>query len=136
MTVGNRIKNARKTANMTQKELAEKLGISYVNISQYENGSRNPKLDQIEKIAAALGVGVEKLIDITAAARIREQIKNATINHFEMAKDREAFLHIYNNAFNDKGQRKIHEYAEDLITNKQYLKSGYVPLKPDTNTDE
>lgn len=62
MTVGERIKAARKKAGMTQKELADKLGIPYQGISQYERGVRNPKIDTLEKIADSLGVTLEELL--------------------------------------------------------------------------
>ena len=61
MTVGERIKAARKKAGMTQKELADKLGIPYQGISQYERGIRNPKIDTLVKIADSLGVTLEEL---------------------------------------------------------------------------
>lgn len=55
MTTGERIKQARKQAGMTQKELAKKLGISYVGVSQWENNLRNPKQETIQRIADAIG---------------------------------------------------------------------------------
>lgn len=54
MTTGQRIKAARKKAGMTQAELAKKLGISYVGISQWERDLRNPKQETIQRIAKAL----------------------------------------------------------------------------------
>lgn len=56
MTTGERIKLARKAANLTQKELADMLNISAVNISQLENDTRVPKLDTLRKIAEKLHV--------------------------------------------------------------------------------
>lgn len=56
MTSGERIRAARKNANMTQAELAQKLGISYVGVSQWENGLRQPKYETLKKIADAIGV--------------------------------------------------------------------------------
>ena len=55
LTTGERIKQARKQAGMTQKELAKKLGISYVGVSQWENNLRNPKQETIQRIADAIG---------------------------------------------------------------------------------
>ena len=49
MTVGERIKQARKKSNMTQKELADKIGTTHQNISQYERDLRNPKIETIQK---------------------------------------------------------------------------------------
>lgn len=56
MTVGERVKAARKQAGMTQGELAERLGISYVGVSQWESGRRNPKGSTLERIAEVLDV--------------------------------------------------------------------------------
>lgn len=63
MTTGERIKVARKAVGMTQAELAKKLGISYVGVSQWENNLRNPKLETIQKIANALNVPFTSLLD-------------------------------------------------------------------------
>lgn len=63
MTTGQRIKAARKKAGMTQAALAEKLDISYVNISQLEKDQRNPKLETLQRIANALEVSIYELID-------------------------------------------------------------------------
>lgn len=54
MTVGERIKAARMQVGLTQKELAEKLGVPYQSIGQWERGIRNPKLSSVRRIAEAL----------------------------------------------------------------------------------
>lgn len=56
MTMGQRIKDARLKAGLTQTELAEKLGISYQSIGQWERDLRNPKYENLQRIAKALGV--------------------------------------------------------------------------------
>lgn len=56
MTIGQRIKAARLSAGLTQQELADKLAISFVGVSQWENDKRNPKRETLEKIAQVLGV--------------------------------------------------------------------------------
>lgn len=61
MTTGQRIKAARKAAGMTQKELGEKIGVSYQGIAQWENDLRNPKFETLQRIADALNVKVESL---------------------------------------------------------------------------
>ena len=62
MTTGQLIKAARKKAEMTQAELAEKLGVSSSFIAQYETNNRNPKKETLERIAAALDVSYFDLI--------------------------------------------------------------------------
>lgn len=61
MTNGERIKQARLQRGMTQKELAEKLGVSESYVSQYERSVRNPKRDTLQKIAEALETTADAL---------------------------------------------------------------------------
>lgn len=56
MSTGENIKNARIKAKMTQAALAEKIGTTTQNISQYERDVRNPKIETLQKIAKALNV--------------------------------------------------------------------------------
>ncbi len=46
---------ARKEQNMTQEELARRIGTQRSNISRLESGNYNPSLDMLIKIAKALG---------------------------------------------------------------------------------
>lgn len=62
MTTGQRIKEARKRANMTQAELARKLSIPFQSVSQWERDVRNPKYETLQNIAEALDVTVGYLI--------------------------------------------------------------------------
>ena len=56
MTVSENIRNLRKQNGITQKELAKRSGIAEITIRKYENNDRQPKIEQIEKIAKALEV--------------------------------------------------------------------------------
>jgi transcriptional regulator with XRE-family HTH domain len=58
MTVGANIKNLRKERGLTQKQLADMLGIAPNTVAQYELGISQPKLEQLQKIAEALHVSV------------------------------------------------------------------------------
>ncbi len=49
------ILKARSELNLTQKELAEKVGIKQSNISRLESGNYNPSLEFLKKIAQGLG---------------------------------------------------------------------------------
>jgi transcriptional regulator with XRE-family HTH domain len=52
--IGELLKAERQKLNLTQKQLAEKSGISFVSISRFENGT-NPRLSIITKIFDAMG---------------------------------------------------------------------------------
>ena len=54
--VGKRIREARQAMGMTQAELAKRLGVTYQNIGQWENGKRIPRVETLMKIGQALNV--------------------------------------------------------------------------------
>ena len=56
---GQIIEEARKKANITQAELAERIGTNKSYISRVENGRTEPKVSTFYRIAAALGLSVE-----------------------------------------------------------------------------
>lgn len=81
MTTGQRIKKARKQANMTQSELAMKLDIPFQSISQWERDVRNPKLETLQRIADALLVPLSSLLDQTAQEAYEKGVDIATAAH-------------------------------------------------------
>lgn len=56
MTTGELIRQKRKQAGLTQKELGERAGIAEPTIRKYESNRLNPKPATLKKIATALGV--------------------------------------------------------------------------------
>lgn len=56
-----RIKEILKQRGVTQKGLAEKIGVSVISISRIAKGEQNPSLDTLQKIADALGVPLTEL---------------------------------------------------------------------------
>ena len=48
--------DARNSVNMTQKELSERTGISQADISKTENGTRNPSLNLLKRLAEGMGM--------------------------------------------------------------------------------
>ena len=48
--------NARKSQNITQKELSERTGITQADISRIENGTRNPSLEMVKRLARGMGM--------------------------------------------------------------------------------
>lgn len=62
MTIGESIKRARKAKGLTQKRLGELSGTSEGTVRQYEIGKRQPRLEQLQAIAAALGTNITELL--------------------------------------------------------------------------
>ena len=58
------IKKYRKARKLTMEQLSEKSGINLSTLKKYETNNRNPKLEQLSKIAEALEVSVFEFLDI------------------------------------------------------------------------
>ena len=74
-SIGSKIQKYRKLKDMTQDELSKQSGIYLSTIKKYESGERNPKPDQLQKIAEALGISVTVFLDydINTVMKLNEQ---------------------------------------------------------------
>ncbi len=59
MDVIRAIVNARASQNLTQKELAERTGINQADISKIENGTRNPSLNLLKRLADGMNMALK-----------------------------------------------------------------------------
>lgn len=152
MTTGQRIKKFRKRAGMTQKELGEKLGLSFQSVAQWENNLRNPKEETLQKIANALEISIYELKGLSdAEAFMAELNKGVDLILLEMTihekfgisldvaqkmaeeiaellqknlrSDVEAVYQQLLNRLTDEGQQKGMEYLRDLSGNPKYKRS-------------
>ena len=60
--------DARVSQNLTQKDLSNLTGITQADISRIENGTRNPSLAMLKRIAA--GLGMQLRLEFVAETRI------------------------------------------------------------------
>lgn len=63
MEIGRRITELRQGKDLTQKELAERVGVSVSYLSRIEEGAEKPHLKTIARIAKCLGVKLELLLN-------------------------------------------------------------------------
>ncbi len=63
LKIGQRIKELRETANMSQKDLSYASDLDRSYIASVENGQRNVSIVNIEKIANALGVTLKQFFN-------------------------------------------------------------------------
>ena len=59
---GNRLKKARKAKNLTQKQLAESIGINQKQYQHWERGRAEPRFDKIQRLTHVLETDVEWLL--------------------------------------------------------------------------
>jgi transcriptional regulator with XRE-family HTH domain len=58
-----RLEEIRKRRLMTQEELGKLVGTSKANISRLESGDQEPRPSTIKRLAVALGVSTDELVD-------------------------------------------------------------------------
>ncbi len=62
--LGKRIADARHDTGLTQKDLADKVGVTAQAVSKWERGSSCPDISILDEIADTLGVSVSSLLGV------------------------------------------------------------------------
>ena len=68
--IGNNIKQLRQQKKMTQKQVAERLGVSYQAISKWENSINAPDIALLPEIAELFGVSIDVLFSDNIMERL------------------------------------------------------------------
>lgn len=97
MTVSEKIKYYRNMRGISQEMLGELSGINSATIKKYEYGIRNPKPDQLLKIAGALGISIYQFMDFgiettSDVLTLLFQLDEQVAMNFEMKKDKKGNL--------------------------------------------
>ena len=92
MTIGGRIKEARKLRKMTQAQLAEAAEVATGTIQQYELGKREPRYEILIKISRALNLSVAALCD-TSQTPIDYLTPQAIADELNRSCEFEGYLH-------------------------------------------
>ena len=142
MDIGNKIKQLRLHAGMTQEQLAAKLGISAQSVSKWETAVTMPDITLLPILAGELGVSIDDLFDLTMEQKlhrierrmdIEEEFSSKTFHeyenflqsHLESAEDKTRILsllaHLYHHRM-ESDSRKVSYYARKSILAKPEAK--------------
>lgn len=87
--IGKFISERRKSKNITQKELAEKLGVTDKTVSRWENGHYLPDISLFEGICSILEIDISELLKGERIASInRDDVKDVTTNLIKISNDK------------------------------------------------
>ena len=102
--LGERIKEARRRKNISQKELAETLKCSPAAIAMWEIGDRKPGLDQMQALSDFFNVSIDYLIG-------REDVSEMLLDS-----ERLTLIESYNNAGETTREmvRRLLAYSDQL----------------------
>ena len=76
MEIGNKILELRKKNNITQEELADKVGVSRQTISKWELGETAPDIKQAKELSKIFNVSLDELVDNDLKEVITEKVSN------------------------------------------------------------
>lgn len=71
-----RVADARKAKNMTQMELADRLGVSYQAVSNWERSQSMPDIDKYATLAEVLGISINDLLGSEAGEQTIQKIQD------------------------------------------------------------
>ena len=101
-TVGDKIRQVRVARNLTQQDLADKMGLKRNTISQWESGSRNVSVEQLIEIAKVVGVTLDYFNDappertmFQLMAQLDSVFNNAQISESDKDKAYQDIMQIY-----------------------------------------
>jgi transcriptional regulator with XRE-family HTH domain len=79
MQIGNRIREIRKNTGMSMKELAQKVGVSYLTIQRIETGEVSPSVAVLSEIAYCLKYPISSFFDKAMGVRVIKSVDQAEI---------------------------------------------------------
>lgn len=83
-TFGEKLREVRISQNLTQKQLAEKMGVTPTRLNYWEKDKREPNIEMIRNLASVLKVPVSELLDMNEERLAREaQNLDATVTYCE-----------------------------------------------------
>lgn len=101
-TFSERFKELRQKRHYSQRELADKLGMSKSSIAMYESGQRKPDFEALEKIADFFNVDADYLLGRKDTTHQIMEI-NPTVDYTaQLSEDNVKILEIYNNLDDEK----------------------------------
>lgn len=93
--IGKKISILRKEANMTQMELADRMGISFQAVSNWERGNSMPDISKLPELAEIFGTTVDALLGEKSAlveAAINDNLEECMLNQSTSTEDVGAVL--------------------------------------------
>lgn len=150
ITIGRKIKEFREALDISQQELADRLGVSRPTVSQIENGERKIYAEEIKKLAKIFNVSADRLLNLEKEPAVIIQEAKETykskpqirinLPQKNLSKFKEVLLYILNKVGSKPniGETVIYkllyfidfdyyEKYEDQLIGAAYLKNNYGP---------
>lgn len=101
--------------NITQNELAKRVGVSPTSVNNWCNGYKTPRMDKVDKICAFFRISRSDLMT--------ERDFDAQDSSTVLAPDETSLLDKYRQ-LNEEGRERLLNYADDLVASGRYIKNN------------
>ena len=78
-TIGNKIKELRRSKGMSQKDIADKLGVTSQAVSKWENDGSLPEMTMLPDIASLFGIQIDDLFEYSTENVTRALKRNCNM---------------------------------------------------------
>lgn len=116
MSLGNNIKRYRKEKGLTQKQLAESIGVVASTITKYENNQLEPNINALIKICNTLNIEIIQLIDDSIPTKKRNELFKLFL------------LNGSNDTWNIKNDKEIENKNDNIDNQTPYVISESIDL--------
>ena len=128
------LKNVREKKGISQKEMAERIGVAKSTYSMYESGSREPNIQTIRKIADVLDVSIEYLMNGYVDYELQDKIIKLFSGYGTIA------AHFDGEEYTEEELEEIKQFAEFVKSKRKepnyWEKLGKSVKIADSNKDK
>ncbi|MFP4041880.1 MAG: helix-turn-helix domain-containing protein [Bacteroidales bacterium] len=89
MKFGKRLRKLRNEAELTQEELAKKIGVSRATVAGYETKGKEPPYSTLQKLSDVLGCSTDYLLGRTNERKSPERVKEEYENKYKIDNPKE-----------------------------------------------
>ena len=92
--IGDRIRLYRENRNFSQKEFAEKIGVSNSRVSNWEQGINRPDVDLLKTICEVLNISPSELLDVHLDIEELTEHEKQLVRNYRMKADLQKAVNI------------------------------------------
>lgn len=124
---GANISKLRKTSDITQMELADRMGISFQAVSNWERGQSMPDIAKLKELSQIFGVSIDDILDNKRTSEILEKLESDKGDICVSKEEAEELAPILKPEQADRMAAGIHELkADDLAALAPFLSQGFI----------
>lgn len=108
-----RLRSTRKSIGLSQKELAEKIGVKPTTLGNWETGIATPRTEELKKLASVLGVSIDYLLGMVDDPNGRIEL-----NDISKMLDENEDVFWKNQKLSPNQVEKVKEFIEFVLSRK------------------